>query len=1086
MEFIKINYPNKTSLNLSYDVPEILDSLKFNSKGYIPKLDFKSLNSDGGKLWRNIWMILDLPNFSKISPSIQLTIFTWIPQLIYLILLYDLEVNLELFRDLHKIQNSKELDNILTDDALIDEYSRLLLEQRKLLTLISIELREFIKAVKFKRLERIYCGYDTEYQVIDSRYNDLISRQLASTSTLGLQIANFNFTFDFSKSRSGIGDFYLTKDFNNLNKIPNLLFSFKLLFGLLKLGVEDGLLISNLLDNYNLVKELKGNNITYFLPMRTNPEAFLTNFKYFKEGEGYSMEELINEIKLELSEYSVQNRLKFHEILSCEDFDKIYKQFFNRDTMISHECFLISHFSIADLSILKDFQKFKRKFDILRGSLASCQKPLRLKGLKIYLRDTANLSDIRTPLTLLGESYNFPKLNLLTGLDYNPYNFIRKFSIEHPKLFQEYGLRDSLITLIHGLTLQEFSFSNLGEYSVPNTIASLARKTTLKLWNNLGLTDFNRLGEYHLADFRNTFSSKGIQAVGNVATILPYFLGVYRGGRNESFAYGLDKEFKWYDYDLTGAYTTAISSLGIPDYYSTRHLTSSNLLNNFWNLNVYYEVISSDSNQQLIWKHCYGVFRVNFNFPESINKPCIPVHLDGTNTVYPLSGNNILVTLHELKVALDMNCEIDMLDAWIVPFKGTRIKDSNNLNYIFPYQNILKQWSVERSKYLKGSPYNLLYKLIGNSLYGQVSTGLNNKRRFDARLGVIVDNNFGNISNPFIAQAISGFVRATLSETLNYVDKQGGKIISCTTDGFITDIAPEIFMNQNYGSLSTLFKQARFNLVGKLEIYELAYEGTGLVSWRTRGQLGLGNSNLSAITGFQSKYLTQAERQSLLTNLFNSNIKEHYFLQHSLRKAKEIWVFGGSVISKVLEMVFSLRYDNRRQLNTNISFSSFIFSTPFLDTKSASFIRLLDSIGKPTWAGKFSYIPNTNLKVNSKVNFIDFTINQLIRGYYQGHLTSPLSNPFFNHQNPLFSSRLTYLQFSMLLNDLGIERTPLSISQINIAGSYYPNKVPNIPLTLEIISKIQVKLPGLLLSNFFELKSTLYTGLIEALYFLGI
>jgi hypothetical protein len=44
------------------------------------------------------------------------------------------------------------------------------------------------------------------------------------------------------------------------------------------------------------------------------------------------------------------------------------------------------------------------------------------------------------------------------------------------------------------------------------------------------------------------------------------YLACYRGGRNESFMYGLDTTNTWYDYDLTSCYTTVMSILGTPDY----------------------------------------------------------------------------------------------------------------------------------------------------------------------------------------------------------------------------------------------------------------------------------------------------------------------------------------------------------------------------------------------------------------------------------------------------------------------------------------------------------------------------------------
>ena len=42
---------------------------------------------------------------------------------------------------------------------------------------------------------------------------------------------------------------------------------------------------------------------------------------------------------------------------------------------------------------------------------------------------------------------------------------------------------------------------------------------------------------------------------------LSYFIGNYKGGRNESFMYGAEDSIYWYDDDLVSAYTTAKANL---------------------------------------------------------------------------------------------------------------------------------------------------------------------------------------------------------------------------------------------------------------------------------------------------------------------------------------------------------------------------------------------------------------------------------------------------------------------------------------------------------------------------------------------
>lgn len=131
------------------------------------------------------------------------------------------------------------------------------------------------------------------------------------------------------------------------------------------------------------------------------------------------------------------------------------------------------------------------------------------------------------------------------------------------------------------------------------------------------------------------YSSRGIQLHGTMSSIMPYFVGAYRGGRNESFIIGLDTEMKYHDFDLSGAYPTAIASLGQPDYASAKEINIIEL-NNFFSLNVYSLPIKGLSetrhslrksrgkklvvnykilNKDLLFEKSYAVFKVNFEFP---------------------------------------------------------------------------------------------------------------------------------------------------------------------------------------------------------------------------------------------------------------------------------------------------------------------------------------------------------------------------------------------------------------------------------------------------------------------------------------
>ena len=60
----------------------------------------------------------------------------------------------------------------------------------------------------------------------------------------------------------------------------------------------------------------------------------------------------------------------------------------------------------------------------------------------------------------------------------------------------------------------------------------------------------------------------GLSKFGDLGLKMSLYISNYKGGRNESFMYGVDinNGNSWYDYDLVSAYTTVLFKAGHPDY----------------------------------------------------------------------------------------------------------------------------------------------------------------------------------------------------------------------------------------------------------------------------------------------------------------------------------------------------------------------------------------------------------------------------------------------------------------------------------------------------------------------------------------
>lgn len=189
----------------------------------------------------------------------------------------------------------------------------------------------------------------------------------------------------------------------------------------------------------------------------------------------------------------------------------------------------------------------------------------------------------------------------------------------------------------------------------------------------------------------------------------------------------------------------------------------------------------------------------------------------------------------------------------------------------------LKIVQAKRKEFPKSHIMNKLYKLIGNAMYGITAQGISNRMIYSTETNSTKRIKGTRYSNPLIFSWITAFIRSVISETLHNISKiPNAKIISVTTDGFITNVPnleEELFKLSDAGKIDTtfleLFRKARVQLTGKSNetALEVKTQGKSIISWRTRGQLS-DNSDITAATGFQKKLLAKND----MFNLFKDTM----------------------------------------------------------------------------------------------------------------------------------------------------------------------------------------------------------------------
>lgn len=231
----------------------------------------------------------------------------------------------------------------------------------------------------------------------------------------------------------------------------------------------------------------------------------------------------------------------------------------------------------------------------------------------------------------------------------------------------------------------------------------------------------------------------------------------------------------------------------------------------------------------------YLILRGKFSFSSNVKYPSIPCFVDDTTTVYPLNGECNL-TGPEYLLAKNQGCKISILSAFFIP-PAQKIKRVGMIKItedIKPFSTIIKDLQSKRLEYPKGTVQNLLYKEIGNSIYGNLVRGISNKRTFNTNTGGMVRIGATELSNPILASWTTAFIRSVIGECLHNISMIGGRVVSVTTDGFITDLENLEWKLMRLPSekipLLTLFRSLREELHDNPQALEVKHSGIGIVS----------------------------------------------------------------------------------------------------------------------------------------------------------------------------------------------------------------------------------------------------------------
>jgi hypothetical protein len=469
---------------------------------------------------------------------------------------------------------------------------------------------------------------------------------------------------------------------------------------------------------------------------------------------------------------------------------------------------LAIHWSLAELTSMQDYKELKTQFDALRNSYVTLGKPFQFsfqgrdgKRQKVELSvfDTTKLApEKHRKLQALGDLLGLEKLEV----SHEEISNVREFLANDPERFRAYGIRDAEIAARWLQRMGEFRSSLTGSPGLPLTLGQIATEFVLTRWTAASVSRDEVLGTEETVNhrgFRKTVPNQPHHHNLTLAT------EGFHGGRNETYFYGASPLDQWDDWDINGAYVTALCALGTPDWERIRVPRSV-------------DEFTSDH---------YGVALVRFSFPDHIGFPCLPVRTR-TSLIFPLRGESF-ATSPEIELARSLGAKMEIINdtAYLMPMKDDR-----------PFLGVAREITRlrERHNASRNECFEHLCKTVGNSIYGKLCQGLQRKRVFDPRDEKMKDLGPSKITNAFLANMVTGLVRAFLGELLNRLP-ENRMVISATTDGFISNATEAEVMAAAMGPLGLKFRDYRLTIsTDDHAVLTLKHRARQVIAWRTRGQ----------------------------------------------------------------------------------------------------------------------------------------------------------------------------------------------------------------------------------------------------------
>lgn len=202
--------------------------------------------------------------------------------------------------------------------------------------------------------------------------------------------------------------------------------------------------------------------------------------------------------------------------------------------------YICAHYNCADLPMLSDFEELKTRLSIVNKSFVTLGKPLNFNDTFVYIRDTMLLAPAgKGSLEALGSLYEAEGGFTKKMISNEDKNRMDEFLVKDKKGFEEYAIQDAVVTLKHAIAMEKFNMG-IKKFGIPVTLSSIGRNYVFNEWNTIfpKHMPYQISGDSLMGNADDLQTPKGLFQTGDVGLHMSYYIGNYKGGRNESFMYG--------------------------------------------------------------------------------------------------------------------------------------------------------------------------------------------------------------------------------------------------------------------------------------------------------------------------------------------------------------------------------------------------------------------------------------------------------------------------------------------------------------------------------------------------------------------